>query len=53
MSSPTPRAEVKRTTIESLLKILSGSHSRPDPTVQGIEVEHLANPIMLGVNRHG
>src|SRR4051812_33252275 len=36
-SSPTPRAEVKRTTAGGLLKILRESHSRPYPMVQGIE----------------
>ena len=53
MSSPTPRAEVKRTIAGDLLKILGNLHSRPDPTVQGIEIERLANPTTLGVNRHG
>src|SRR4051812_48501501 len=36
-SSPTPRAEVKRTIAEGLLKILRDSHSRSYPMVQGIE----------------
>src|SRR3954464_9890707 len=36
-SSPTPRAEVMRTTAGGLLKILRNLHSRSDPMVQGIE----------------
>src|SRR3954467_13384070 len=36
-SSPTPRAEVKRTTAGGLLKIIRDSYSRPYPMVQGIE----------------
>ena len=40
-------------TAGGLLKILRDLYSRPDPTVQGIEVERLANPTMLGVKRHG
>src|SRR4051812_41335813 len=35
--SPTPRAEVKRTTAEGLLKILRDLHTQPYPMVQGIE----------------
>ena len=53
MSSPTSRAEVKHTTAGGLLKILRDPYSRLGPTVQGIEVERLANPTMLGVKRHG
>src|SRR4051812_9458823 len=36
-SSPTPRAEVKRTTADGLLKIPRDSHSRPYLMVQGID----------------
>ena len=53
MSSPTPRAEVKRTTAGGLLKILRDLYSRPDPMAKGIEVKRLANPTMLGVKKHG
>src|SRR3954466_8677707 len=43
MSSPAPRAEVKRTLAGGLLKILRDSYSRPYPMVQGIEDHVLAN----------